>query len=171
MLMYHPAQDINHCIYRLLLILETSEHIKISTSVYRLVDFYTVFPYLLKLIKPLPASVSRYRSKFADIQEPFESLKNTKRILHELEILQSIAIQNLLAKNLLDQESFKLKFLKRSEVPLPAQFLKQLHSARLKNEEWFKVLVNEFPKAKFNGNKGLKAKTGLMEYRYDMEDA
>jgi hypothetical protein len=171
MLMYHPAQDINHCIYRLLLVLETSEHNEISTDVYRLIDFYTVFPYLLKLIKPLPASVSKHRSKFADIQEPFESLKNTKRILHELETLQSVAIQNLLAKNLLDKESFELKHLKRTEIPLPEQFLEQIHSARLGSEGWFKVLINEFPKTKFNGSNGLKAKTGLMEYRYDMEDA
>ena len=167
--MYHPAQDINHCVYRLLLILECSEHKQIKLDIYRLVDFYTLFPYLLKLIKPLPVPVNKHRSKFSNIAEPFESLRNTKRILHELETLQSIAIQNLLAKKLLNKVSLEKGFLGRSEKPLPESFLQEMQSARLLNEDWFKVLVNEFPKAKFSGNNGLKARTGLMEYRYDMD--
>ncbi|MFM9745688.1 ABC-three component system middle component 5, partial [Streptomyces brasiliscabiei] len=54
MLMYHPAQDVNHCVFRLLLILEHTEHEKLNTDVYRLIDFYTLFPSLLKLLKTLP---------------------------------------------------------------------------------------------------------------------
>ena len=116
--MYHPAQDINHCVYRLLLILECSEHEQFNVNVYRIVDFYVLFPYLLKLIKPLPNPIGKYRSKFAGIQEPFESLRSTKRIFHELERLQSIAVQNLLAKEFLDRQAFENGILKRtSKLP------------------------------------------------------
>ncbi len=167
--MYHPAQDINHCIYRLILILEKSKHLSINVDTYRILDFYTLFPYLLKLIKPLPQVLSKHRSKFKDIQEPYESLINTKRILFELEVLQSVCIQNLLAKNLLDKTAYEKGFLKRSNVELPEQLQNELQVARLANEEWFMVLVDELPQAKFKGNAGLKARTGLMEYRYDLE--
>ena len=155
--------------YRLLLILEYSEHERFNTDTYRLIDFYTLFPYLLKLIKPLPKPINNYRNKISDIQEPFESLRNTKRILHELERLQSTAIQNLLAKGLLDKQAFEKGFIQRTQKMLPKEFADQIHSARLPKEEWFKVIVNEFPKAQFTGSKGLKSRTGLMEYRYDME--
>lgn len=171
MLMYHPAQDINHCVYRLLLITELSEHEQLGIDLYRLIDFYTLFPYLLRLMAQFPSPIHRYKSKFKEIPEPFESLKNTKRILHELEHLQSIAIQNLLAKELLDSESFKNGYLKRTEKALPEPFLVAIWDSRLLKEDWFKVLINEFPKAKFTGNNGLKARTGLMEYRYDMEQS
>lgn len=167
--MYHPAQDINHCVYRVLLILENTEHSSLSIDIYRLMDFYTVFPYLLKLIKPLPTPINKHRKKFADIQEPFESLKNTKRIMHELEILQTIAFQNLLAKSFLCKESFEKGQLKRSETLLPIQMQKSFKAARLVNEEWFSVIINEFPKAKFVGKSGIKARTGLMEFKYDVE--
>lgn len=167
--MYHPAQDINHCVYRLILILENSQHTSIKLDTYRMVDFYTLFPYLLKLIKPLPQALSKHRSKFKDIPEPYESLKNTKRILFELEALQSVCIQNLLAKNLLDKESYDSGFLKRSDVALPERLRSEMATSRLSNEEWFKVLVDELPKAVFKGKAGLKARTGLMEYRYDLE--
>lgn len=171
MLMYHPAQDINHCVYRILLITEFSEHERLSIDLYRLIDFYTLFPSLLKLIAHFPSPIHRHKGKFTEIPEPFESLKNTKRILYELEQLQSIAIQNLLAKNLLDSQSVKNGYLKRTNKVLPESFVRAIYESRLVSEEWFKVLINEFPKAKFMGSNGLKARTGLMEYRYDMEQS
>ncbi len=169
MLMYHPAQDINHCVFRVLLITEESEHDKIRIDVYRLIDFYTLFPYLLRLIVKLPSPLHRFKSKFNDIPEPFESLKNTKRIIYELEQLQSTAIQNLVAKGLLDSESFNEGYLKRTDKELPENFSDVIKDSRLLKEEWFEVLINEFPKAKLTGSNGLKARTGLMEYRYDLE--
>lgn len=167
--MYHPAQDVNHCVYRLLLILECSEHQQFNVSVYRLIDFYVLFPYLIKLIKILPRPISNFRGKFADIPKPFESLRNTPRILHELERLQSITIQNLIAKELLEKEAFENGSIKRTDKPLPESFYEQVPLARLNGKDWFKVLINEFPKAKFTGSDGLKARSGLMEYRYDLE--
>lgn len=167
--MYHPAQDINHCVYRLLLITELSEHEQLGVDLYRLIDFYTLFPYLLRLMAQFPSPIHRFKNTFKEIPEPFELLKNTKRILYELEHLQSIAIQNLLAKGLLDSESFKSGYLKRTFKSLPEPLTVAIRESRFLREEWFKVLINEFPKAKFTGSNGLKARTGLMEYRYDME--
>ncbi|QEY59905.1 hypothetical protein FXF61_12415 [Pseudomonas sp. C27(2019)] len=171
MLIYHPAQDINHCVYRLLLILEFSEHEKLSIDVYRMIDFYTLFPSLLKLITPLPQSLSTLRKEFSNIPEPFESLRNIKRILYELESFQSTAIQNLIAKELLSKEDFESGFLKRTEKGLLTSFMEQALSGRLVSERWFQILINEFPKVKFAGRDGLKSRTGLMEYRYDMVKA
>lgn len=170
MLIYHQAHDINHCVYRLLLILESTEQEMYSVDVYRIVDFYTLFPYLLNKIKPLPRAFMKFRSIFSDIEEPFEALKNTKRILHELEGLQSNSIQNLLAKEFLDRKAFESGYLKRTQKSLPKIFIDELETSRLLNKEWFKVLINEFPKAKFAGRRGLKYRTGLMEFRYDMEN-
>lgn len=170
MLIYHQAQDINHCVYRLLLILESTEQERYLVDVYRIVDFYTLFPYFLTKIKPLPSSISKFKRVFLDIKEPFEALRNTKRILHELEGLQSTAIQNLLAKELLDRQAFESGYLKRTQKALPKKFVDELKTSRLFNQEWFKVLINEFPKVKFAGSHGLKFRTGLMEFRYDMEN-
>lgn len=167
--MYHPAQDINHCVFRLLLILEHTEHEHIDVSVYRLIDFYFLFPHLVNLLKPLPVPVKKHKKEFAEIPEPYESLKNTKRILHELETLQSTAIQSLLAKHLLDIKEFELGWLKRTNSAIAPKIQKALIESDYNEKGWFKALINEFPKAKFDGKTGLKARTGLMEYRYDVE--
>ncbi|SGZ10440.1 ABC-three component system middle component 5 [Moritella viscosa] len=169
MLIYHPAQDSNHCVYRLLSIMENTKHEMINIDIYRLIDFYTLFPYLVSFITPLPTPLNKHRSKFKSIKMPFEALKNTRRILFELEHLQSVSIQNLLAKNILDKKCFEKGFLKRTETQLPQALAEELKSSTLVQEEWFAALIDALPNVKFEGKSGLKARTGLMEYRYDLE--
>lgn len=171
MLIYHPAQDVNHAVYRLLLILNRAEQKELQVDLFRLIDFYTLFPHLLKKISPMPLAISRHKKIFSDITEPFESLKNIKRIFNELELLQSVAIQNLTAKGILDKGKFDEGILRLNQKALPDNLVSALQNAGLLNDEWFGVIVDGFPKINFKGRNGLKARTGLMEYRYDMEES
>lgn len=169
MLIYHPIHDVNHCVYRLLLILETTQHSTIDIDLYRIVDFYTIFPSMLKNIKPFPAELSAFKRVLKEIPEPYERLTNVKRTMHELEPIQTTAIQNLLAKNIIDLEAFRARKLERTDTKLPQEIAAGLRESVLVNEEWFRMLINEFPTISFTGRKGLKARTGLMEFRYDVE--
>jgi len=169
MLIYHPAQDANHCVFRALLILEHTVHDHIDINLYRLLDFYILFPHLLKDITPLPIELRAYSKLLKLIPEPFESMRNTHRILHGLEALQTASIHNLLAKRLLDIDSFKSKNLKRTNLPIPADLVNAITTAENTDKEWFRMVVNELPLIEFSGMTGLKKRAGLMEFRYDME--
>lgn len=167
--MYHPAQDANHCVFRTLLLLEHTVHEVIDLELYRLLDFYILFPHLLKHIKPFPAELRAYKRVLVTIPDPFESMRNTKRIMHELESLQTVALHNLLAKQLIDINSFKSKRLMRTDQPLPPELASAIEFADLAKKEWFRMVVNDFPVLNFGGKNGLKKRTGLMEFRYDTE--
>ncbi|GAA6137118.1 hypothetical protein NBRC116583_08650 [Arenicella sp. 4NH20-0111] len=169
MLIYHPFQDINHCAFRALLILEQSVHEEIDLDLYRLLDFYILFPHLLKEIKPLPIELVSYRKVIAKIYEPYESLRNTKRVLYELEPLQTTTLRNLIAKKFLDVESFRSRKLKRTDLALPKELNETIESSSLIGAEWFRMVINELPNISFLGGSGLKKRTGLMEFRYDLE--
>ena len=169
MLIYHPVHDVNHCVYRILIILENSVHEEMDLELYRVQDFYFLFPHLLKYIKPFPSELIAYKKIIKRIPDPFELLKNTKRIMHDLESLQTVAIHSLLAKNILDMDAFKNKRLKRTEAMLPEKILAKISEDESLTENWFKMIVNDFPNINFGGNSGLKKRTGLMEYRYDRE--
>ena len=169
MLMYHPAQDANHCVFRTLLILEHMVHETMDVAVYRLIDFYILFPHLLKFLEPLPTQLRPYKQILQNIPEPFENLANTKRILFELEPLQTVALHNLLATDLIELDIFKSQRLKRSSENLPDELKNALKTSHLANTEWFRMLINEFPTLNFIGKSGLKKRTGLMEFRYDVE--
>lgn len=169
MLLYHPAQDANHCVFRTLLLLEHSVHENIDFDLYRLLDFYVLFPHLLKHIKPLPTELRAYKHLLSEIPEPFESMRNTKRIMYEIESIQTVAIHNLLAKRLLDIDSYKLNQLQRTTEPIPSELLAAIQSTELAQKEWFRVIANELPAINFGGKNGLKKRSGLMEFRYDTE--
>lgn len=169
MLMYHPAQDANHCVFRTLLLLEHTVHESINLELYQLLDFYVLFPHMLKHINPLPTELRAYKRLLLEIPEPYESMRNTKRIIFELETIQTVAIHNLLAKSLLDIDSFKLNSLQRTTEPIPSELLTAIQSAEVTKKEWFRMIVNELPTINFGGKSGLKKRSGLLEFRYDTE--
>jgi len=170
MLIYHPFQDANHCVFRTLLLLEYSVHNEIEIELYRLLDFYILFPHLLKSISPLPMELKAYRRILDKIPDPFESMLNTKRIIHDLESLQTVALHNLLAKKLIDIDSFKDKKIKRTNEALPESISVAINEAEQASEEWFRIITNELPLVHFSGKNGLKKRAGLMEFRYDLVD-
>lgn len=169
MLIYHPVHDVNHCVYRTLLILENSQHEHIDVDLFRHIDFYFLFPHLLKKIKPFPSELASFKKVIINISEPYEIMNNVKRVMYELEAIQTTAIQNLIAKNLIDIELYKNKSLKRTSTRLPGSVYERVRRDDVLQEEWFRMLINEFPTVNFLGKKGLKARSGLMEFRYDVE--
>ncbi|VVN79432.1 ABC-three component system middle component 5 [Pseudomonas fluorescens] len=167
MLIYHPAYDINHSIYRILLILNSSIHKEFQWDLLRLMDFYVLFPHLLKQVAPLPVTLRSYKKLINALPDAYESMLNTKRILFELEPIQNTAIQNILAKDLIDLEKFQEGIVARSETALPGELMARLMSDETVSEEWFRFIANELPVLEFNGKSGLKSRSGLMEYKYD----
>lgn len=171
MLIYHPIHDVNHCVFRVLLILENSQHNHIDLDLFRLIDFYLLFPHLINMIKPFPSELASFKKVIKQIPEPYELIGNVKRTMYELEAIQTTAIQNLMAKNLIEIDSYKNNSLQRTEELLPKSIYEKVISSEVVKEEWFRMLINEFPTVNFFGKKGLKARSGLMEFRYDMEPA
>lgn len=167
MLIYHPAYDINHSIYRILLILNSSVHKEFQWDLLRLMDFYLLFPHLLKQISPLPMTVKSYKKLINTLPDAYESMLNTKRILFELEPIQNTAIQNIMAKDLIDLDKFQDGIVSRSDTALPDELARRLQADVIAGEEWFRFITNELPALEFNGKSGLKQRSGLMEYKYD----
>jgi len=167
MLIYHPAHDINHCIYRMLLVLESSKAEVLDWQVFRMMDYYILFPHLLKKIDPFPAALRAYKKILKEIPDAYEVIQNNRRIFFELENIQYTAIQNLTAKGLVCSEKFREGLVCRSSSEMPEKIAEAFNADERLNQEWFRFVVNELPFIDFDGKKGLKARSQLMEYRYD----
>lgn len=167
MLIYHPIHDINHCIYRILRFFEISEHTEVQWEQMRLLDFYSIFPHLLKNITPLPRELNSYKKILSRIPDAYESMPNDKRVFHEMLPIQNTAIHNLMAKNLVVSEKFIEGIVTRSDEALPEKLKAILRQDPLIKEEWYIFIANELPIINFDGKKGLKSRSNLMEYRYD----
>lgn len=170
MLIYHPVFDTSHCVYRSLLLLQEQDYFEIDIELFRLMDFYVLFPSLLKLIKPFPNELRRYKKEIQKISDPYENIQNPNRIFIELRRIQSIAFHHLLSRNLIDMESYTDGKIKRTKTALPEELSHSLSEDSYRKSEWFAFVSKGFLQIEFYGSNGLKKRTGLMEYRYDEVD-
>ena len=171
MLIYHPAYDANHCLYRMLLILESTKVEKIRWEIFKLLDFYLLFPHLLKSIQPIPSTLRSYKKIINDIPDSYEEFTNTNRILFDLEEIQNTSILNLMAKEFIELDLFQEKFVKRTNKELPSNLLNIIKKDPLRDMNWFNLIVEHLILINFDGKTGLKARSGLLEYRYDSNNS
>lgn len=170
MLIYHPAYDVNHCVYRIVLIVENSSIKRIPLDLIVLQDLYVLFPHLLKEIRPFPANLRSYRKVVEGIGQPYEFMRNAGRVAAQIKVIQMAAIKSLLAKEVLSIESFQQGYIERTKSDLPDGLASLLESDLNAKESWFYLVVNELPSQKLTGKGGLKERSGLLEFRYDVED-
>jgi hypothetical protein len=166
MINYHPVGDAYHCCYRLLILTEATKSEVISYDLLRLMDFYFLFPHLLKKIS-LPNTYKKYRKNFDSIEEPFEVLSSPTRVFYTLSGVQDTAFRSLVARGYFERNAFMEKSEVRLINPLENNITKLFESEGKIKEEWFSAFVEIFLKSEFHGEKGLKARSGLLEYRYD----
>lgn len=164
MIIYHPSYDAHHCAYRYLNLLLSFPNLQCDKTLLSFVDFYYVYPHLLNEIKKLPSPLQRYKSLISEIKNPFEVTPNSKALYFDLRSLQSVALANLQSRGLVTVTNNNVSLI---ATKLPSSLVKAFKDDTFSQTEIFKLLVNEFPKVNLSGEHGLKARTGLMEYKYD----
>ncbi len=170
MLVYHPIHDVNHCLYRMLLVLEASVHKSFEWDTFKLMNFYLVFPHLLKEIKPFPVALNSYRKTIKEIPESYVEVANPKRTLFDLAGLQHMAANHLAAKSIINLDFQSTNKLKPEDYSLSRELNQSIESDPIRNEPWFKLIIDELPLLDLRGKNGLKKRSGLMEFQYDLEE-
>lgn len=168
MLMYHPAFDANHCVYRILSILYATKNVSISWSLLRMMDFYYLFPSQLKNIKPWPRQIQKMKSIALNVPDQYEDLTNPARTFFELQTVQKTAILELMAKGVVSKKSFGEGIVKLEDEALSQVFENLLDADEFVQSDAFMLIVKGLPLVKFGGSQGLKYRSGLMEYVYDL---
>ncbi|MDR3580447.1 MAG: hypothetical protein P4L44_10835 [Oryzomonas sp.] len=167
MIVYHPAYDVSHCLYRMLLLLENLPNNDIEWERLQLLDFLILFPSLLKNIS-FPSELRSARKTLTNIQEPYENIPNPTRLMFELDNIQKESVSSLIARGFIDKDKIYNNIVSRTNVELPMELSNKMLSDNVVKEPWFLLLVNNLSILDFYGAKGLKARTGMMEYRYDI---
>lgn len=168
LLMYHPAFDANHCLYRFVSILHATGEAPISWSLLRMLDFYYLFPSQLKSIQPWPSAIRKLQSHVIEIPDQFEDLTNPARTFFELEPFQKAAALELIAKGVLSKPFFDKGTMKLEPKSLSSDYIALLDADEFRKSDAFKVITKGLPSAGFRGASGLKFRSGLMEYVYDI---
>src|SRR3989344_3882276 len=147
MIIYHPAYDVHHCAYRLLNLLRSVEGGTVSKNSLRLMDFYYVYPHLLKKVKR-PRPLAKYSLAIDAVDEAFEITPNPTSLFYELCRMQDSAFRSLEQKSLIYFNGDKVKI---NHEKLPAGLIAGFESDEFSGSDFFKALVNAFPLLKVNG--------------------
>lgn len=165
MLIYHPAYDAYHCIFRALLITDVINVIEVSKL--RILDFYYCFPAELQKVR-LPkghAEVKKLAQKAKNIYHGPVSAIQTFR---EMEHIQLAAFRTLAASRLIDAAELESGLFRRTETALPESLRSSLNEAAEEHKSLMQYMTEKFVEIPLLGENGLKHRTGLMEYRYDI---
>lgn len=170
MLIYNPAQDCYHTIFRLLQILEENKGRAMSLEAIRILDFYLLFPAELAKIR-FPQSLVSYKFAFKKQANPYNSLQNGKRVFHQLRALQIAALFSLASRNLVNQDLLRNhNLVQRTAQPLDAELAQAVRDRTLQMGNLVYFLVNELATMSLTGPDGLKDRSGLIEHRYDVTE-
>lgn len=166
MLNYHPVGDSYHCIFRLLLLTHSSNRQELEWDRLRLMDFYFLFPHLLKNLS-LPREFFQHKKKFKAIPDPYEEMSSPSRMYFKLAAIQESAVRSIIAKGYYDKELYLSKSLIRKSQPLPTEITRLFELETKHKSDWFEGFLEIFLSTELSSPDGLKSRSGVMEFRYD----
>ena len=167
MLTYQPQCDPYNEIFRILSLLYFDKNKQFNLDVLKILDFYFLFPQFITDIK-LPKEMVSYRSRFKKYENIYAVQDTKKQLFDNLDVYQCMAIDTLVAKKIINTKYYQKNIVFLNEQIDIAPYLdQQLEQRNSDNQELLDFLVNKLSSIHFLGENGLKARTGLMEYRYD----
>lgn len=165
MLIYHPAYDAYHCVFRLLLVADSLRSVELSKL--RILDFFLTFPAEVRSVT-LPRELTEARRLAQQLVNEYHGPVNAKKTFQDMEQIHLSAIRALSASNLLDRESLDAGLAVRTDTVIPPEMQKRLDLSRQRGGKIFEYILSGLGKIPTQGVDGLKHRTGLLEFRYDV---
>jgi len=165
MLIYHPAFDSHHSAFRQLVLLSRLPGSTSSETQLRILDYFFLFPSELGNVT-FPNALRKEKKQWAQLKSRYNRIPDPRRVFDELKPYQEEGIRMLAATSVVEinevsgHSKITLNNITESLRPI-------IDSAVEKHSEIIRILAGEFARIDLYGASGLKARTGLFEYRYD----
>ncbi len=168
-LTYQPAFDPFHAVFR---IIRLQPIIKkpsvVLQQVVRILDFYLLFPFLIDEIRLAPKH-RKYKKLAAqyDGLKPYGGQPDSRTLFDRMEPMQIAAQETLATRNILEPKLFsegKVQLLLEAVPKELAARAARANEADRGLLDFLGVLASEYD---LMGENGVKARSGLMEFRYD----
>ncbi len=165
MLIYHPAYDAYHCVFRALVVTQVLKKIEIAHL--RIIDFFFVFPAEYKNIT-LPRQLTPGRASLSKLTNEFHGPVNMLQAFKDMEHIQVAAISTMAASGILDPKALEQGIVQRTNVAISSELQEKIDLAIADAGPKMDFIVRGLSEIPLLGVDGLKHRSGLMEYRYDI---
>lgn len=129
----------------------------------RILDLYLMFPYLIAELD-FPKGTGTQGRRLAGTASRFNHLPSPKVFLSQTKGLNLIVTSGLAGKQLISVEALADGHATRSDRAIPSDLLSLADSRDLELADYLGSKIATIP---LLGKKGLKARSKLMEFRYD----
>ena len=167
-LAFDPAFDPFHAAFRFLrqAAFIGDRHLPITRS--KLLDFFVAEPRRCLGIR-LPPALKSAAKKAAECQvATYGHRPSAPSLFNRMSPMQDAAIQTLVIHGILDGDAFTRGFFALSENPLPPALADRVEKSNLDQFVLMDFLCNKLDNIPYDGINGLKHRTGIGEYRYDL---
>lgn len=164
MLIYHPAYDAYHCVFRMLLIAEHVTDLEIDKA--RLLDFCLIFPGMVRMFRlPDTLKILRAQAKSAAniYRDPVSGISTFRDMRH----IQEAALKSVAASGLIDINRYEIGFVTRTKMPIVPELKEKLVDFISANGPMVESILTGLSQIPLLGHDGLKHRSQLMEHRYD----
>lgn len=166
MLIYNPAFDFHHGIFRILQILSAAPEETFEVLKIRLLDFLLLFPEQLEQIR-IPAELRGKRGLLVQEESPYRALENPHRLFIELAPFQQQSLYALAARGLIDAQRLKEDYVVRTTVALPAGLASALAQRNAATPHLVDVVSRDLARLPLFGANGLKSRAKFLSSRHD----
>ncbi|MCY1030982.1 hypothetical protein OV207_05905 [Corallococcus sp. BB11-1] len=166
MLTYHPALDPYHSAFRILRILSTIESGQLETDKIRILDFLLLFPHLLLEMR-LPQKTKAQVRKLPIKPNAYSLTSSPRVVFARIATLQHQAIRILATAGLLKIEDPNHLLISKTVANSPPSLKNAVDERNRQEAGVIQTLARDIATIPLLGSDGLKARTNLMESRYD----
>lgn len=166
MLSYHPALDVYHSAFRAMRLLVARSPKPLTVPQLRILDFYLLFPALIPSIR-LPKEAIPFRKLFANRANRYWFTGEPIQVFQRLEPVQSQALHLLYSKGVVDTPNVDSGNLLLTPEGRGSPLAERAVAANAADETTTHFLGSILAELPVTGQNGLKARTALLDSRYD----
>jgi hypothetical protein len=168
-LVFQPALDPFHAVFRFLRLWPISKAVgSLLIDHVRILDFYLLFPFRIRAIRLAPDH--QHFKKLAETYghlTPYGEQPDASLLFERMRPMQLAALETMATENYLDEEAFLGGTFQATDQKIPEGVLSRIQELNADQADlmiFLQVLAKDYL---LSGQNGLKARTELMEYRYD----
>lgn len=173
MITYNPAFDLYHCIYRMAHIVQKlSEGECFEVEKVRIWDFYMLFPSKLYEVslKQTEKDLREARKNFIKVSKsPYEYSGDNRKLFEWIKPFQVSALNCLVSCGILSKDAYLNNQVCVSDRQVLAAFVEKAGDITLHEQNALAFLSLLSRNMSLTGSDGLKARTRLLEFKYDAE--
>lgn len=168
MIQYHPATDYYHCWMRFASILCTNITSGVEFERLRIIDFFLCFPFEINDCQ-LPRKYGSAISKaLNNIPKCYEDQNSVRQAFIQMRSIQWQVAMDMAAKGIVCKEKYRDGWLTPDLVSPSSKLLQTVADEWDSGKQAFhQLMIEALLSLPLNGKAGLKARSHLMEFRYD----